>query len=362
MERKPIILILTSKDEIDGVSKKIANAIKKIGTHNAVIISDNKYGSATKLSTIDKLMARGEEYQYLLEKKDKAAIREKLKIKGLSKRTIRITNLLKRFNPEYILCVTPYAHHCAVDAKKKAKFDTQIVYMMLDFTIGKRRYDSTTNVFIVENADVKSSLVRLGIKSKSIMTMGLPYEITKPTSEEIFTKKQDLGLPKLKSVFVSIQNKTDLAKVEELLLDQGAIMNLVVYCKDEKVVSELGAISSRVQNMTTLYISDEDMMNEYISVCDLIITDYNPSTIYKGFKLGIPSIVFNYNVESQKDVDFLGANGLCLKAKEDIEIVGLLYNLLQNDGGKDIVENGKRWVEYNSLENISEFLVNYIAL
>lgn len=72
MYRKRIILILTSRDESDDISQKIAEAIRKIGTHNAVVMSDDKYGSATKLSALDKLMDSGSEYQYLLEKKTKA--------------------------------------------------------------------------------------------------------------------------------------------------------------------------------------------------------------------------------------------------------------------------------------------------
>ena len=45
MYRKRIILILTSRDESDDISQKIAEAIRKIGTHNAVVMSDDKYGS-----------------------------------------------------------------------------------------------------------------------------------------------------------------------------------------------------------------------------------------------------------------------------------------------------------------------------
>ena len=42
MHRKPIILILTSRDERAGLSKNLADSIKKIGTHNVVVISDDK--------------------------------------------------------------------------------------------------------------------------------------------------------------------------------------------------------------------------------------------------------------------------------------------------------------------------------
>lgn len=102
MFRKRIILILTSRDEPDGVSQKLAEAIRKIGSHNVVVMSDDRYGSATKLSALDRLMDEGGEYQYLLEKKDKSLFKDKFALKTLSKRVNRINNLIKRFHPDYI--------------------------------------------------------------------------------------------------------------------------------------------------------------------------------------------------------------------------------------------------------------------
>lgn len=161
-------------------------------------MSDDKYGSATKLSALDKLMDSGSEYQYLLEKKDKGVLRDIFKLKSFSKRVNRINNMIKRFHPEYILCVTPYAHHCAVEAKRRARFHTQIIYMLQTFTLPKRVHDDATNVFIVENADVKADLVRQGIKSKDVLVMGFPFEITPKTREEIILKSKNWGFPKSK--------------------------------------------------------------------------------------------------------------------------------------------------------------------
>ena len=59
MYRKRIILILTSRDEPNGLSQNLAEAIRKIGTHNVVVVSDDKYGSAKKLSALDRIMDRG---------------------------------------------------------------------------------------------------------------------------------------------------------------------------------------------------------------------------------------------------------------------------------------------------------------
>lgn len=362
MQRKPIILIMTSKDEVDGISHKLAQAIGRIGTHNAVVMSDDKYGSASRMSALDRLMDNGGEYQYLLERKDRGVIKQRLTPRKFSKRVNRIKNMLKRFRPEYILCVTPYAHHCACEAKHKLKFNTQILYMVPTFTAPKRGLDDITSTFIVENPDIKAELVRSGIRSKDIMTMGFPFEIQKKTKEEIAYDKQDLGLPRSKTVFVHLTNTQMLQDVFSLLVDQGDVASLAVYCANAKLMQNLNNLALESPDMTVVFVQSADKIDEYLSVCDLAITDYDTSIIYKCFKLAIPSIIYTNDEHALNDVNYLVSHGLCARAKEDIDVIGLEYKLLQTEYAKEIGENGVKWTEFNTLENIANFLVSYIAV
>lgn len=43
-------------------------------------------------------------------------------------------------------------------------------------------------------------------------------------------------------------------------------------------------------------------------------------------------------------------------------MVALLYKLLQTDTGIKISDEGKKWVEYSSIDNIANFLSAYIAV
>lgn len=364
MLRKPIILILTSRDEIDCESKKIKEAVLKTGTHNVVILSDDQYGSAAKMSRLDKLMDAGKEYQYMLEKKDKSrqVLKDKFRLKSLSKRVNRINNAVRRYRPEFILTLTPYAHHSAAEAKRRAKFDKQIIYLMPSFTLDKRQYDDATNVFIVENQDIKSELVHNGIYSKNIMTMGLPFEIVKRTPIEIASAKQEFGLPKTKTVFLNVASKKIRDEVFSLLLDQGGIINIVVYCEDPKEIAALRERSSHVPDVTVIIVAKEDLFDEYLSVCDIAITHYDASVIYKCMKLGLPAITFGEGEHTAKEINYLVSKGLVLRAKENIETIALLYKLLQSETAVAIAMAQERWVEFSSLENIANFLVSYIAV
>lgn len=362
MNKKPVIVIMTSKDEYHGLSQKIADAIRKIGMHNTVVMSDDKYGSASRLSALDRLMDRSGEYQYLLERKDKGVIKDNLKPRKFSKRVNRIRNMLKRFHPEYILCLTPYAHHCAVEAKRKLKFQTNIIYMLPNFTAPKRKPDELTNVFIVENADMKVELVRMGIRSKDIMVMGFAYDIEPKTPDEVAEGKNDLGLLRNKTVFVNFQNRQQLINVFNLLIDQGDFANIVVYAEDPKLIRYMNEISVRVPEAIVVYVQSRDRMDDYLSISDVAVTDYNAAVLYKCFKLGIPPIVLTEDEHAMQDINYLSSRGLCLKAKEDIDVIAYVYKLFQTSLARKIGEAGREWTKLCSLDNIAAFLASYIGI
>ena len=56
-------------------------------------MSDDKYGSATKLSALDKIMDSGGEYQYLLERKDKGVIKALVDSGCVEGDTVRIGDI-----------------------------------------------------------------------------------------------------------------------------------------------------------------------------------------------------------------------------------------------------------------------------
>ncbi len=362
MRRKPIILIMTSHEEQSGVAEKLKRRIMESGTHNAVVISDEKYGSVAKLSVLDRLMDTGQEYQYLLESKDRGVIRDKLRLRKFSKRVTRIGNMLKRFNPEYILCVTPYAHHCATEAKKKLRFSNKIIYYMMSFTAPKRGIDDATDVYIVENADVKASLSRMGIHPKDIVTLGLPIDAEKLPEHDRAALKQELGLPRNKAAFISIRDFKKLQSVFSLILDQGNIATFIVECENQKRRQVLSALASETEDVNIVFVTSREKEDEYLSVSDVAVLSYDVPKVYKCMKLGVAPIVLSESGNAEQEMAYLLSNGLIVRAKEDIEVVGLLYKMLQTDLAPTLAANGQRATEFASIENITNFLITYIGV
>ena len=82
------------------------------------------------------------------------------------------------------------------------------------------------------------------------MTMGFPYDIVRLSEEDIAYAKQELGLPRTKTVYVNITSGKTLENVFSLLLDQGNIASLVVYCNNQKVMQGLSAMSYSFRRRT----------------------------------------------------------------------------------------------------------------
>ena len=357
MQRKPIILILTSRDEKANVSEQIAQSIRKIGTHNVVIIGDDKYGSAQKTAKLDRLIHLREEYQEVLAEKAK---RKQAGAKRKRGRDLRVANAIKRYRPELVLAVTPYSYYVLTEAKKKTDFNTSIFYIMPYFVLDKQSYGEVDTTFIVENQDVKSALVGQGVPSKRVLTMGLPYQIDKKTPIEISALKQELGLPKTMSVFLNAGKKDGVSELFRLLLDQGNIINTVVYSGDNKLSAELRGMADTYGANNVVVTQKPDQFDEYLTACDVVVTKHDIATIYKAFKLGKPVIVLSTGEHANREIEYLVHHGLVMHARENIEIVGLMYRLIETGVAATYVRAGEKWVENAEIENITNYLVSYM--
>ena len=356
MQRKPIILILTSRDEKANISQQLAQSIRKVGTHNVVIIGDDKYGSAQKITKLDRLLNLKEEYQQVLAEKAK-----KKKVGGKRRgRDTRIANAIKRYRPELVLAVTPYAYYVLTEAKKKTGFESSIFYIMPYFVLDKQTYDEVDTTFIVENQDVKSALVGQGVPSKRVLTMGLPYVIDKKTPIEVSAMKQELGLPKTLSIFLNAGRKDGVNELFRLLLDQGNVINTVVYAGDNKLSAELRVLADSYKANNVVISQKAEQFDEYLTACDVVVTKHDIATIYKAFKLGKPVIVLSTGEHSNREIEYLVHHGLVMHARENIEIVGLMYRLIETGVAATYVRAGEKWVESADIENITNYLVSYM--
>ena len=190
--------------------------------------------------------------------------------------------------------------------------------------------------------------------------MGLPYEIDKKTPIEISAMKQELGLPKTLSIFLNAGKKNGVNELFRLLLDQGNVINTVVYAGDNKLSAELRVLADSYKANNVVISQKAEQFDEYLTACDVVVTKHDIATIYKAFKLGKPVIVLSTGEHSNREIEYLVHHGLVMHARENIEIVGLMYRLIETGVAATYVRAGEKWVESADIENITNYLVSYM--
>ena len=299
MERRPVILILTSSGEYGNVSSVVAEAVRGEGSHNVVVLDESKYDSRTGISALDRLMQVNDEYKLVADKRMTAgeAFRYDRASSGgghkkLSRRNRRIANAVKRYRPEFILALTPYACAVAAEARRKTGFFTDIVYVMNGFVVHGEGAVHDADCYIVENSEMKETLTQRGVPSRKVMVMGLPFDAVELTPIEREARKQELGLPKTPTVFLNARKKEDSEELLGLLTDQGSILNTVCYTRDVRDVASLRAVADADGGCGgVIGLTKEDLFEEYLPGSDIVVTSYDPSVLYKCFKTGKSVIV-----------------------------------------------------------------------
>lgn len=370
MERRPVILILTSSGEYGNVSSVVTEAVRGEGSHNVVVLDEGKYDSRTGISALDRLMQVNDEYKLVADKRMTAgeAFRYDRASSGgghkkLSRRNRRIANAVKRYRPEFILALTPYACAVAAEARRKTGFFTDIVYVMNGFVVHGEGAVHDADCYIVENSEMKESLTQRGVPSRKVMVMGLPFDAVELTPIEREARKQELGLPKTPTVFLNARKKEDSEELLGLLTDQGSILNTVCYTRDVRDVASLRAVADADGGCGgVIVLTKEDLFEEYLSVSDIVVTSYDPSVLYKCFKTGKSVIVAERTgSKHDADLDYLTAQGLILRASHNIDTVALIYKLMQTDTAAQFAEKGEQRTEMFSLSNLAGYLTGYIS-
>lgn len=357
MKRKPVVLILTSTDERGGAAGNLAAAIRADGIHNVVVLDERKYGAAPFLPG-----KKGREISFLLEKRRLDAALAAAGLRGKRKgrargRNRRIANAVKRYAPEYVLTVTPYAQAAFSEAKRKRGFEAKSVHCVISFVLPSVNVAAyAADVYLVENAEMKEALAAKGIPSGHIAVTGLPFDADEVTPIEREAGKQELGLPRTPTVFVNAEGR-DAEEILGLVVDQGDIVNVACFADD---VSLLGALRKRADEAETrsnvVIVTRKDMFDDYLKMSDIVVTRYEPSVIYRCFKAGKPVIAFGGGGAAERDLAYLDSRKLVMRARSDIDVVALIYKFMQTDTASEYVENGLGRTRMFSIGNTAGFL------
>lgn len=350
----PYILVVNSKEDKNILAGQLKKYFDETKSHYVVVMDESGYGKTIKdFKWISKLFFKLPTFNKLKKQSRKA---EPKKSKGMSK---RIANACMRFDPVAVVCPTAYSLLAAVESKKQNEFDAPIVSVIPDFTYDKNLSDYAVDYYIVENGQLKDSLVGGGIPASCVLELGVPVSGYKISHDEKQQLKEKLGLKDTSTVFVCAVEGKESVEALDMLFDQGDIINVVVYVENKKLQNKLrkkvelkGADNVQLFDKLSLY-------NDYLSASDILITNYDAATIAKAFASFKAVIAFAPKSDVQKaDVEYLTQNELIAYAPTPADVIIKLYDLLQTDLQKKLVENISKRIKPDQLKEVCAFLAS----
>ncbi len=353
-KKMPYILIVTSKDEKGIVSNEIKSYFDNTKTHYVVVMDENNYGKKVKwLGGLNKIVNKLPSIKDLHKK---CNFDKKKKAKGYSR---RISNAIKRFNPIAVVCPSTYGLLLTVASAIDNEFDTPIISICGDFTLDKYIVTSKVDKYIVENEQLKAELLTKGVPSGDVYPLGIPLKIERLDAESKTALKDKLGLKDVPTVFVYMNEGKENLEALDMLFDQGDIINIIAYVDNKKLQNK---IRKRIEAKSCDNVQVFDKLalyNDYLSVSDILITNYDAMTVGKAFMASKAVIAFAPKDGVQKsDVEYLSENKLIAYAKTTQDVIVKLYDLLQTDLNVELVTNIRNRIREGQLEDVCKFIAS----
>jgi UDP-N-acetylglucosamine:LPS N-acetylglucosamine transferase len=353
MKIKPVVLILTDQNTEEQIPLALKQKIEAACTHYGVVLKrrqyDNRFKGGAFAEKFYALFSGGKK------KRDKSDM-EKLEKKF---RKNRIYNAVLRFKPESIVCLSAHALSAALDAKKKTGFETPILALMNSFSLDKEFLDISADAYIVENLAVKAELERSGIPARAVAALGFPVEAAKISAERKAALKYELGLLSAPAVFLNCPKTKNACKVLDMLLDQGDIINLVVYYDDGEISEDIKKMVKKKGSDNVKLFDKEKSVDEYLAACDIVVTGYDPVLLYKSLELSQSVILLKSKGETaEQDYEYFKSQGLAFCVDDVIEVVTGIYKILQTELKDEMAAKiAERGTESGSAK-IAEFILS----
>ncbi|MGN0789015.1 MAG: hypothetical protein ACI4MY_03675, partial [Christensenellales bacterium] len=86
----------------------------------------------------------------------------------------KIDNVLKRFDPDVVLCLSPKSHDKALKARQKLGKNMPIYAMTTDYCMDYDFINALSDGYFVQNQQVSQALLASGIESQKILVAGTP--------------------------------------------------------------------------------------------------------------------------------------------------------------------------------------------
>ncbi len=303
-------------------------------------------------------------------------------IKGVKQRLRQADIIIKRFNPDLIICTTAHSLKKVLKAKERLQSGVLVYSAISDFYAHNGFILKGVNKYIVSTTYVKQGLIPFGIPEENIEVIGMP---ARKGVDRVYDKDEVLSslgvanknLPNIVLAggrYGSSRIKTALKDVA-LFSDKANI--IILADKSESVHTFATSFCKSAKINENVYIIDSvDDIAKLYSIADCLVCNATTYLVYEALNREIPVVLTSpIDYREQGNYDFLTTNGYGLVGSDSEKLNSALYTIIQKGPtyddykahiknifikdsskkfGKYILEELEKIVTVKKIESISE--------
>lgn len=259
------------------------------------------------------------------------------------KKFYKVDNIIIRFNPEVIICSSPYTYNRAIKAKERLDSDTKVLALMSDYCINKSFLRKYGDGYLVQNEIVKSSLIERGVSKDIINVIGTPVAESKLVKFDKSETKTELGIENDNPCILLSGGRQGSYYIRDafyFLTKLSEEVNLICLSGGNKAYANYVKYYVKANDCKNVYLVENDVadMSKLYSVTDIAVCSPSAATTYEVISRGIPLVLIKpINVIEKGNFSYLTASRIALRGVKNDEIISSVYSLLKEEDYRESV-------------------------
>lgn len=249
---------------------------------------------------------------------------------------IKFTEFIKDTPWDVIVSTHFLPSQLIADLKRKKKIFSPLVTVTTDFGLHSYWIIPDCDHYIVADRACQNHLTAMGIPQERIQDLGIPVLPVFSQKKDQQQLKKDLGLLPALPAILLLSGGFGISPIEHIVSDLVRMKNkfqmVAIAGHNRKMLQKLRGISSSLPyHLRTVGFTDR--MDEYMRVCDLVISKPGGLTVAESLAMGLPMIVIN-PIPGQEDMnsDMLLEGGAGVKAMHPVDVTYKLETVLNAPG------------------------------
>ena len=289
----------------------------------------------------------------------------------------RITDHIKKFNPDVVLCThyVPFEALSILKDKQRAKAPKEtgianaatpktaaaplVASIVTDFEAHALWMASCVDLYFVAAEETKARLIARGAAAKDVIATGIPVSARFATKPDIQAVRKTLGLRDDSVVLLVLSGGFGMGPFAQILAEldkvQQPFQTVVVTGRNEELRRDLAA---QDRKHPTHVLGFSSNMHELMAIADLIISKPGGLTSSEALAMGRPLFIINpIPGQEAANSDFLLERGAAAKANRVEDLPYRIEQLLDSKKLTEMARAARKLGRPNAARDICEAVV-----